>query len=146
MQGLIEFAALLEQAEQSHRERILEQAAEEEPELVRKVLKKIVLFEEIVYLDEGVLSELLAKVSPKVLAWAVHGRPAKFRDTLFACLDFRKRKAFLAEEDRLPEKLPEKLLIGARRQVLKIARRLENEGKFSLDLTGCPRLQTRRRA
>ena len=44
------------------------------------------------------------------------------------------------EEENFPPKGPsEGLILGARRQILKIARSLEEKGKFEFELLDCPR-------
>jgi len=109
-------------------------------------MKRIIYFEEIIYLDEGVLTELLSKVSEKILTWALNGMPAEFREDVLKHLDYRKLKSFLDEEETLPETVSDVFVSGARKQLLKIARDLEAQGKFTLELTGCPRFEKRKKA
>src|SRR3989338_392503 len=98
--GIVEFATLLEQAEPSSRAAILEQATAQDEEFVFNVMRRIVYFEELVYLDEAILAELLSKVSPKVLAFALSDMPSEFREKMLRNLGVRDRRSFQDEEEK----------------------------------------------
>lgn len=137
--GIVEFARLLEQSTPSVRETILKRAKEQDSQFVVSVLRKTVFFEELVFLDEGVLAEILSDTPPKVLAHAVHGMGAKFCKKLMANVGHRTQRQVKDEEENFPPKGPsEGLILGARRQILKIARSLEEKGKFEFELLDCP--------
>jgi flagellar motor switch protein FliG len=134
MQGLIEFAILIEQSDPRQRAAILKEVEAEDSDFLASVMKKVVLFEEIIHLDEAVLAEILSKASPKILAYALHGMPAPYRKEILRHLNHRSTKLFVDEEQLLNPDLEKHFVLGARRQILKIARQLEAQNKFVLDI------------
>lgn len=143
--GIVEFATLLEQAEPSSRAAILEQATAQDEEFVFNVMRRIVYFEELVYLDEAILAELLSKVSPKVLAFALSDMPSEFREKMLRNLGVRDRRSFQDEEEKIGGSFREGFVNGARKQILKFARKLESENKFVFEVLGSPRLMKKSR-
>lgn len=139
--GIIEFATLLEQADPSNQAAIIKQAKAQDEEFIYHVMKRVVYFEELIYLDEAVLAELLSKVSPKVMAYALQGMPDEFREKMLRNLSLRDRRAFQDEEEKMGSTFPKGFVSGARKQVLKSARKLEAENKFVFEATNSPRLQ-----
>lgn len=139
MQGLVEFASLLEQSDPKHREAIMKEVEAEDPDFLATVLTKVVYFEELTALDETVLAEILSKVSPKILSFALHGMPEDFRKELLRHLGHRGTKQLLDEEQMWSKPPEPSFVLGARRQVLKIARLLEAQNKFVLEVRRAPR-------
>lgn len=139
--GTIEFASLIEQASQKNRERIIAEINELDPGFMRSVMKRVVFFEELVYLDEGIVAEILGRVSPKLLAFALAGMPEDFQKKILNHLSYRSMKETLDEQDKLSKKPSEQLIHGARSQVLRIARELEAKNKFVFELADCPRFK-----
>jgi flagellar motor switch protein FliG len=140
IQGLIEFAMLIEQAEPVSREKIIRQTQAEDPDLLQDVLRKVVYFEEIVYLEGIVLVEILSKTPPKVLAFAIREMPEEFRKKILSQMGYRETK-LTKEEDEKNKVVSLESILGARRQILKIARALEAKNKIVYELTDCPRLR-----
>ncbi len=139
MRGLIEFASLIEQSAPRQRKAILKEVEEEDSDFLATVMKKVVLFEELVVLDEAVLAEILSKVSPKILAYALQGMPEPFRKDILRHLGHRGTKLFVDEESLLNVSLERAFIMGARKQVLKIARQLEAQNKFVLEVPSSSR-------
>jgi flagellar motor switch protein FliG len=137
-QGQIEFATLIEQSDPKHRDMILKSAADEDARWLEKAMRKVVFFEELVYLEETILAEILSKVSPKVMAYALRGMPEQFRQLMVKQLGYRERKTMLDEDANMKE-VADSFILGARRQILKSARSLESQNKFSFELADCPR-------
>lgn len=144
-QGVIEFATLLEQADPSSQVAILKQAKSQDEEFIYHVMKRVVYFEELIYLDEAVLAELLSKVSPKILAYALFDTTPEFRDKMLRNLSLRDRRTFQDEEERMGTSFSKGFMRGARKQILKSARKLEAENKFVFEVTSAPRLQKKSR-
>ena len=141
-QGIKDFANLIEQAEPTQRNRIVEQAEEQDAEFVYKVMKKVIFFEELVYLDDSILAEILSKTSPKVLAYALCGAAPELRTKLLEQTGFQIARQIKDEEDRFTtEGLAAGLILGAQKQILKTGRAMENIGKFTFELTDCPRFR-----
>jgi flagellar motor switch protein FliG len=144
-QGMIEFATLVEQADPPHREMILKAAEDEDPRFLATAMRRVVYFEELIYVDEMILAEILSKVSPKVLAYALRGTAEDFRQILLKTLGYRELKVTRDEEEQIRQDTPEALVLGARRQILKIARTLEAQQKFVFEVLECPRLARKRK-
>lgn len=145
MQGLIEFATLIEQADPSNREKILAQAEVQDPDLLYRAMKKVVYFEELIYLEETIVAEILSKTSPKVLAYALKDMPAEFREFMLKQIGHRDKKLFQEEEEKMGTALSQGLVMGARKQILKQARVMESQNKFTFELASCPRFSQKRK-
>lgn len=143
-QGLVEFATLIEQAEPARRDMILEAAEKEDARFLATVMRRVVYYEELIYLDESIIAEILSKVSPKILAYSLRGMAQEFRDKMSKNLGHRELKQLRDEEDQIKADTAETLVFGARRQILKIARTLESQQKFTFEVTDCPRLNAKR--
>ena len=145
MQGTIDFAVLIEQADPSQREKIIEQAEEQDTEFIYKVMKKVVFFEELVFLDDGILAEIISKSTAKVLAYALNASSEEFRKKLLTFVGHKELKQFQDEEDKLGKQISPALVLGGQRQILKLARTLEAQNKFVFELTSCPRFKQKRK-
>ena len=143
--GLIEFASLIEQADSTSQTAILDQARSQDEEFVYSVMKHVVYFEELQYLDEAILAELLSKVSPKVLAFALVGVTNEFREKMLRNLGIRDRRTFEDETERMGGVESKGFTAGARKQILRSARRLEAENKFVFEAVNSPRLKKKAR-
>lgn len=141
MQGLIEFATLIEQASPARREKILRQSALVDSGFVSKALRKVVFYEELEYLEETILAEILCNTSPTTLAYSLRGMPESFRKHLFRHLGYRELRATMDEEEKMLKRVSEEFILGARKQILKIARALEKKNKFVFELADCPRFK-----
>jgi flagellar motor switch protein FliG len=142
--GLIEFACILEQANPKVRDKIIAEVGSLDPSFLRAALKKVVFFEEIIYLDDSILAELLSHVSSKVLAFSLSGMRPEFTKTILDSLDFRKMRLVQEEQEKMG-KPSTSLVFGSQIQVLKIARELEEKNKFIFELVDCPRFKSRGR-
>lgn len=146
MQGMIDFAVLIEQADPLQKQTIIDQAQAQDAEFLHKAMKKVVFFEELPYLDEGVLAELVSKVSAKVLAYSLHGMPDDFRKSICKLVGLRELRQLKEEEDRMGKTINAALVLGGQRQILKTARSLESQNKIIFELTSCPRFAQKKRA
>lgn len=142
--GMIEFATLIEQATPRSRERIIEGVEAIDPAFLRKALRKVVYFDEILYLDESILAEILAKTTPQVLAYALSGLPDEFVESVLRFLAYPQMKQTRDEQEKIQTKLATSTILGAQGQILKIARQLEAKNKFVFELADCPRFQKNR--
>lgn len=138
--GLIEFACILEQSPPNVRTKILEDVGQLDPSFLRMALRKVVYFEELVFLDESCLAEILSASSPKILAFALTGAEESFKKKIMGSLGYRKMRQVMDEQDKMgtPENGE---VLGAQIQILKIARELEAKNKFTFELTDCPRFK-----
>lgn len=143
---MIEFASILEQSAPENRKQIIAQVREQDPEFILLALRKTVFFEELHYLDESVLAEILSKTSPKLLAYALADVTVEFKEILLRQLGLKEHRELREEEEKLPSPKPANRLIwGAKVQILETARKLEREGKFVFELDSCPRFKPKKR-
>src|SRR3989344_5989641 len=119
MDGLIEFAVLIEQASDSRRQKILRDTVKEDPDFLRSALRKVVFFEELVHLDEGILAEILSKVSSRLLAYSIKKSEPGFKKHILKHLSYVNIKETLDEEEQIRENIPDEFVQGAQRQILK---------------------------
>lgn len=145
MQGLIDFATLLEQAEPSHRQKIMTQAEAQDKDFLHKAMRKVVFFDELVFIDETIIAEILSKTSPKLLAYALKGMPEEFRSLLLKQIGYRELRLFKDEEDKMGDSVNPSLVLGAQRQILKMARQMESQNKFVFELSSCPRFKLKKK-
>lgn len=145
MQGMREFATLLEQSDPRSRDMIIESAEKEDARFLEQAMRKVVYFEELIYIEETILAEILSKVTPKVLAYALQGLSAEFETTLLKQLGFREKKLFQDERSNMTGTMSEAFVLGARKQILKMARTLESQNKFIFELADCPRFKVKKK-
>lgn len=143
--GLVEFAKILEQAPAKLRQRIISDVGKSDPVFMRDALKKVVYFEELVYLDETITSEILSHVNERVLAYAFTGMDQEFIDKIISLLGYGKQRKLRDEQESLTKRPSENMVLGARMQILKIARDLETKNKFVFELVDCPRFKIKHR-
>lgn len=143
-QGIRDFANLIEQAEPAQRDKIIEQAEEQDAEFISKVMKKVIFFEELIYVDDSILAEILAKTSPKVLAYALHGAPPELSEKLMKQIGLRETRLIKDEQERMGATTNPGLALGAQKQIVKTGRTLETQGKFIFELTDCPRFKAKK--
>lgn len=139
--GLIEFACLVEQAAPKAREKIIEQVSQLDPTFLRMALRKVVYFEELIYLEDACVAEILSHVSPKILAFSIHGMEPEFAQKLLGYLGYRQMRQAQDEQEKMGKNPHDSMVLGARIQILKIARELEAKNKFVFELLDCPRFQ-----
>jgi len=142
--GLIEFACILEQASPKVRDKIIAEVGSIDPSFLRAALKKVVFFEELIYLEETTLAEILSYASSKMLAYSIAEMDEAFCKKILGSLDFRKMRQVQDEQEK-SGKISPNMTFGARIQILKIARELEAKEKFVFELVDCPRFKSNRK-
>ncbi len=141
---MMAFVQLLEQASPTTRQLIISDVSIQDPAFLDDAMRKIVFFEELIYLEEGVLAEILA-ASPMIpLAYAIHGMEQNIRQSFLKLVGFRELQKLKDEDERIGNSPAPLLIHGAQKQILKIARKLEKEGRFVIDPHNSPRFQKKR--
>lgn len=125
------------------REKILLEVGKVDPAFLRDALRKVVYFEELIYLDESLLTELLSHIAPRILAYALSKSEKSLFDKIMGLLALRQRRQVQEELDSLSKKPSATMILGAQLQILKIARELEAKNKFIFELTDCPRFKAK---
>jgi len=141
-QGLVEFAVILEQAAPKVREKIISEVGSLDPSFLRAALRKVVYFEEIVFLEESTVAEILSHISPKILAFALFGMDEDFCKKILGNLAFRTMRQVQDEQEKNTNP-SSGMVSGARIQILRTARELEAKEKFVFELLDCPRFKTK---
>jgi flagellar motor switch protein FliG len=143
--GLIEFATIVEQAGPKQRKKIIDQVRKIDPEFLEEAMRKVVFFDELVFLDEGVLSEILSKTSPRVLAYAIKKLAPELKKQFLQHLSYVGMKQTLDEEEQIVRATDE-FIHGAQKQILKIGRELEAQNRFVFELSECPRFNQKKKS
>lgn len=141
--GLIDFACILEQASPKAREKIILEVGKIDPAFLREALRKVVYFEELIYLDESLLAELFSHVAPRILAYALAKSDTSFTHRLTGLLSLKQKRQWQEEVESFSKKPGASMVTGAQMQILKIARELEAKNKFIFELTDCPRFKSK---
>jgi flagellar motor switch protein FliG len=143
-QGITQFASLLEQADPPHRRKILSQLESEDPPFLAQVLKRVVFFEELIWIDSTILAEIFSKASPRLIITALENLPSEFREKIYKLLPYPLLKQVREGENKM-------LTVTtaesgeARKQILKFARELEAQNKFTFELSESALLLSRGR-
>lgn len=139
MRGLIDFAILIEQASPKIRDRIISDTERDDKVFLSKVLRRVVYFEEMVYVDPNIISEIISRTTPRVVAYATFGMPPHEVNFFTRLMGIREFHEFKDELERMPNGVPRDFVLGAQRSLLKLARDLEAQNKFTFECPGCPR-------
>jgi flagellar motor switch protein FliG len=134
LDGVTNFAALLEAASPETRTKIIEKMKIQEPDLLRSALAKVLAFEDIIYFDKPVLAEVLSVLPPKLLAFALNGVAENVRTELLSQISFKEKRQIKDEEERYPKGVPKGLVAGAQRRIIKTVRQLESAGKIIVEV------------
>lgn len=143
---MIEFATLIEQAAPKMRERILKDTEKEDHVFLGKVLRRVVYFEELTYIDPNIISEIISRTTPRLIAYATYGMLEKDIRFFTRLMGIREQHEFKDELERMSKGIPREFVLGAQRSVLKLARQLEAQNKFVFECPGSPRFAKKRTA
>lgn len=138
--GERQLAEILEQLLPKKRESFLQQLQKQDPNFHDSVMRKMVLFEELIYVEEGTLAEILSATPMKVLAYALKEIAGAIRETVLKVVGYRELRKLQDETEKMGQNVPLWLVLGAQKQVLKIARSLEKAEKIRLEVEKSPRL------
>lgn len=138
-QGIIELAMVLEQADPQHLQGLIDGIANQDPDLLNQALRKVVFFHELPLLDEPLLSEILAHTPARTLAFAIGSADPKFQAHILRHLGLKERHAYDDEIRKLTATPDPAFIIGAQKQILRIARQLESKNHFVFELADSPR-------
>ena len=142
--GLLDFVSMLEQASESVRNNILAQVEKGDPEFFEQVRKKMIHFEDLAYLDELVLTEVLSAIPPKVLAFSLYGLSDEIKERFLKQLGFRESKMVEEEADKIDRNKAASIRKGAQKKVLQIVRELERKGKLAIDSSDIQRPENKK--
>ena len=133
--GIRQAAEILNFVGQAAETSIIDNVREYDPELAQKILDEMFIFENLLDVDDRGIQLLLREVQSDSLIVALKGASVELRDKIFK--NMSQRAAEMMRED-LESKGPVKLseVEGEQKEILKIARRLADEGQLSLGSGG----------
>ena len=131
MGGIRHAAEILNFVGQAAETTIMDNVREYDPELAQKILDEMFVFENLLEVDDRGIQLLLREVQSDSLIVALKGAPQELRDKVFK--NMSQRAAEMLKED-LESKGPVRLseVEAEQKEILKIARRLADEGQIQL--------------
>jgi flagellar motor switch protein FliG len=131
MGGIRHAAEILNFVGQAAETTMMDNVREYDPELAQKILDEMFVFENLMDVDDRGIQLLLREVQSDSLILALKGASQELRDKVFK--NMSQRAAEMLKED-LESKGPVRLseVEGEQKEILKIARRLADEGQIQL--------------
>lgn len=129
--GIRQTAEILNFVGQAAETSIIDNVREYDPDLAQKILDEMFVFENLLEVEDRGIQLLLREVQSDALIIALKGASAELREKIFK--NMSQRAAEMLRED-LESKGPVKLseVEGEQKEILKIARRLADEGQIVL--------------
>ncbi len=125
--GAQSLANILNFLDKEVEENILKNLANDSPEIANQVKEKLYIFEDLLNLDAKEMRTLLAKVPNEILTYALRGAGDEMKKHFFGSMS-QNRASDIIEEMELRGKVTLREISQARSELLKIARRLEEQG------------------
>jgi flagellar motor switch protein FliG len=131
MGGIRHAAEILNFVGQAAETSIVDNVREYDPDLAQKILDEMFVFENLLDVDDRGIQLLLREIQSDSLILALKGSSPELRDKIFK--NMSQRAAEMLKED-LESKGPVRLseVEGEQKEILKIARRLADEGQIVL--------------
>lgn len=135
MGGVRHAAEILNYVGQQAETGILDNVRDYDPDLAQKILDEMFVFENLMDVDDRGIQLLLREIQSDSLILALKGAPPDLREKIFK--NMSQRAAEMLRED-LESKGPVRLseVEAEQKEILKIARRLAEEGQIQLGGTG----------
>jgi flagellar motor switch protein FliG len=133
--GVPPIAEMLNQMDKTTEKNVMGRVEEKDPELADEIRKLMFVFEDIIYVDENGIQELLKAVDNQKLVISLKTAPEEIKDKLFA--NMSSRAALLLKED-LEALGPIKLSDVEKNQqeIIQIVKDLETKGKAIISRGG----------
>ncbi len=124
-EGFRALVELLETTPMSRRQRMIDVGMEEDPAFTEKALQFVLTFEDILKLPDLELAELLVKVPPRTVAYAIKAAPEDTKTRFM-----RNCTAPIAAQirDYMNVNIGPREMGGAQLKMIEIARQLERQG------------------
>ena len=131
MGGVRHAAEILNFVGQAAETAIVDNVREYDPDLAQKIIDEMFVFENLLDVDDRGIQLLLREIQSDSLILALKGAPPELRDKIFK--NMSQRAAEMLKED-LESKGPVRLseVEAEQKEILKIARRLADEGQIQL--------------
>jgi len=129
--GVGSVAEMLSHLDPVSRQRILKGMAEKDPRLTERVKDRIVLFEDLVTLEDLDFQRLLKEIPRPNLVVALRMASESFRQKLSANVSERAGKVLFEEVEGIgPQRRTD--VEAAQRDIVELAKRLDSEGQITL--------------
>jgi len=133
--GLKTIAQMLNHIDRSTEKQIFESLNRKDEALLQDVKRLMLLFEDLVALDDKAVQQVLREIDMNDLAMALKGAPAELKKLIQRNLSKRAAER-LVEEAELMGPKPRSDVDAAQQRIVAVVRRLEEEGKISLGSRG----------
>jgi len=130
LDGAKQAASVLTSLDKYTAEEILSYIETENPELAEKIRDKMFTFEDIAKLDDKAILEILKTVDKQTLALALKDAPKEIVDKFLKNMSKRAAQIFLEDMEAMG-KVRRSEILRARRQIVKIVKRLIEQGIIS---------------
>ncbi len=130
LDGAKQVANILTSLDKYTTEEILSHIETENPELAEKIREKMFTFEDIARLDDKAILEILKTADKQTLALALKDAPKEIVDKFLKNMSKRAAQIFLEDMEAMG-KVRRSEILRARRQIVKIVKRLIEQGIIS---------------
>lgn len=133
--GVQPIAEMLNVMDKTSEQNIMARVEEKDPQLAEEIRKLMFVFEDIIYIDDRGMQQLLKEVDNSKLTIALKTAPDEIKDKIFR--NISKRAGELLRED-LEAMGPVRLsdVENAQQEIVNVAKRLEAEGKIIISRGG----------
>ena len=133
--GLEPLVGMIARADRTAERVVLESLEERDPNLAEAVRAQMFLFEDIVYLDNRAIQQVLREVTPNDLATALKGVQPEVRDKITGNLSTRAAENLLDELEVLG-RVRISVVEEAQAKIVVISRRMEDKGEIIVQRGG----------
>jgi len=133
--GTEQLVEIVDEADRTTREEILQSLKEKEPELAERVRKQIFTFEDIANLDSLSFQTVLRGVDLGTVSLALRGTPEEFKSKVMAKLS-EGAQAMLKQEMELGKPAGKQKIEEAQRKIARVVRGLRREERITFEAAG----------
>ncbi len=133
--GTEQLVQIIDEADKTTREDILQSLKEKQPELAEQVRKQIVTFEDIANLDNLSFQMVLRLVDLGTVSLALRGSPEEFKSKVMGKLS-KGAQAILRQEMEMGKPAGKQKIEEAQRRIVKVVRGLQREERITFEAPG----------
>ncbi|TET40257.1 MAG: hypothetical protein E3J63_03535 [Elusimicrobia bacterium] len=133
--GTEQLVQIIDEADKTTREDILQSLKEKQPELAEKVRKQIVTFEDIANLDNLSFQTVLRSLDLGTVSLALRGSPEEFKSKVMGKLS-KGAQAMLRQEMEMGKPMGKQKIEEAQRRIVRVIRGLQREERITFEAPG----------
>lgn len=133
--GTEQLVQIIDEADKTTREDILQSLKEKQPELAEKVRKQIVTFEDIANLDNLSFQIVLRSLDLGTVSLALRGNPEEFKSKVMGKLS-KGAQAMLRQEMEMGKPVGKQRIEEAQRRIVRVIRGLQREERITFEAPG----------